>query len=52
MPWQGIKFDAQGQNTEGAGIIVQVQGGAYVTVWPFALASRDVVWPLPAWSKR
>ncbi len=52
MPWSGIQFDAQGQNTKGAGIIVQVQGGQYVTVWPFALASKDVVWPLPAWGKR
>jgi branched-chain amino acid transport system substrate-binding protein len=52
MPWEGIQYDAQGQNTKGAGIIVQVQGGKYVTVWPFSLASRDVVWPLPAWDKR
>ena len=52
MPWGGIQFDENGQNTKGAGIIVQVQEGKYVTVWPFELASRDVVWPLPAWDKR
>jgi branched-chain amino acid transport system substrate-binding protein len=52
MPWGGIQFDEQGQNRKGAGIIVQVQGGKYVTVWPFALASKDVVWPFPAWDKR
>ncbi len=52
MPWDGIHFDATGQNTKGAGIIVQVQDGKYVTVWPFALASKDVLWPLPAWDKR
>jgi len=52
MPWGGIQFDETGQNRKGAGIIVQVQGGKYVTVWPFALASQDVVWPLPAWGKR
>jgi len=52
MPWDGIQFDATGQNAKGAGIIVQVQNGTYVTVWPFALASKDVVWPLPAWDKR
>jgi branched-chain amino acid transport system substrate-binding protein len=52
MPWQGIKFDATGQNELGAGIIVQVQDGAYRTVWPFDLASKDVVWPMPPWSKR
>jgi branched-chain amino acid transport system substrate-binding protein len=52
MPWKGIKFDATGQNELGAGIIVQVQDGKYVTVWPFDLASKDVVWPMPPWSKR
>jgi branched-chain amino acid transport system substrate-binding protein len=52
MPWDGIRFDAKGQNELGDGIIVQVQDGKYVTVWPFKLASKDVVWPLPPWSKR
>ncbi len=52
MPWGGIQFDEAGQNKKGAGIIVQVQDGKYATVWPFSLASKDVVWPLPAWEKR
>jgi branched-chain amino acid transport system substrate-binding protein len=52
MPWKGIKFDATGQNTLGSGIIVQVQDGKYVTVWPFDLASKDVVWPMPKWDQR
>jgi branched-chain amino acid transport system substrate-binding protein len=52
MPWKGIKFDANGQNELGAGIIVQVQEGKYVTVWPFELASKDIVWPMPPWEKR
>jgi branched-chain amino acid transport system substrate-binding protein len=52
MPWAGIQFDETGQNVKGAGIIVQVQGGAYVTVWPFALASKDVVWPMPGWDAK
>jgi branched-chain amino acid transport system substrate-binding protein len=52
MPWDGIQFDETGQNKLGAGIMVQVQGGKYVTVWPFKLASHDVVWPMPPWSKR
>jgi branched-chain amino acid transport system substrate-binding protein len=52
MPWDGIQFDETGQNKLGAGIIVQVQDGKYVTVWPFKLASKDVVWPMPPWSKR
>ena len=52
MPWKGIKFDAAGQNTLGSGIIVQVQDGKYVTVWPFDLASKDVIWPMPKWDQR
>ncbi len=52
MPWGGIQFDDHGQNKKGAGIIVQVQDGKYATVWPFPLSSKDVVWPMPDWSKR
>jgi branched-chain amino acid transport system substrate-binding protein len=52
MPWKGIKFDATGQNTLGTGIIVQVQEGKYVTVWPFDMASKDIVWPMPKWDQR
>lgn len=52
MPWKGIKFDAKGQNELGTGIMVQVQHGKYVTVWPFDLASADVVWPMVPWSQR
>lgn len=52
MPWKGIKFDATGQNTLGTGIIVQVQDGKYVTVWPFDMASKDVIWPMPTWEQR
>jgi branched-chain amino acid transport system substrate-binding protein len=52
MPWGGIEFDATGQNKLGKGIVVQVQDGKYVTVWPFDLASKPVTWPFPAWDKR
>lgn len=53
MPWDGVKFDdGTGQNILGKGIIVQVQQGFYRTIWPWNLASRSVVWPMPAWSQR
>lgn len=53
MPWYGVKFDpATGQNMLGRGIIVQMQKGEYVTVWPWHLASRPPVWPAPPWSNR
>jgi branched-chain amino acid transport system substrate-binding protein len=52
MPWKGIKFDDKGQNTLGAGIIVQMQNGQYRTVWPFSLATADVIYPFPTWEGR
>lgn len=52
MPWKGVKFDANGQNTLGRGILVQIVGGKYHTVWPFNMASREVVWPMPRWDRR
>ncbi|MES2103110.1 MAG: ABC transporter substrate-binding protein [Pseudomonadota bacterium] len=52
MPWKGIKFDEQGQNMYGSGILVQIIDGKYNTVWPFDMATRDVVWPMPKWDAR
>lgn len=52
LPWKGVKFDASGQNELGQGIIVQVQDGKYMTVWPFDVATKDIVFPMPAWDKR
>jgi branched-chain amino acid transport system substrate-binding protein len=52
MPWKGVKFDATGQNTLGQGILVQIMGGKYNTVWPFDMASREVTWPMPKWDQR
>ena len=52
MPWTGIKFDEQGQNINGSGILVQIVDGKYHTVWPFNLATRDVTWPMPKWNQQ
>ena len=52
MPWKGVKFDETGQNVHGSGILVQIVDGKYHTVWPFNVASREIVWPMPAWDKR
>ena len=52
-PWQGVKFDPEShQNVYALGILVQVQGQQYVTVWPFDSAASEVVWPLPAWGAK
>jgi len=52
MPWKGVKFDESGQNTLGAGILVQIVDGKYNTVWPADLATRELVWPMPKWDQR
>jgi branched-chain amino acid transport system substrate-binding protein len=52
MPWTGVRFDETGQNVGVRAIIMQLQGGKYQTVWPFEMATRDVVYPIPRWSER
>ena len=52
MPWKGIKFDDKGQNTLGSGILLQIINGKYYTVWPFDIATHDIVWPMPKWDQR
>src|ERR1035437_4175024 len=34
LPWAGVKFDNKGQNTQGAGLILELKGAQYQTVWP------------------
>jgi branched-chain amino acid transport system substrate-binding protein len=52
MPWTGVKFDDKGQNTGVRAILQQVQNGQYATIYPFELAAKDIVYPLPAWKDR
>lgn len=52
MPWTGVKFDQKGQNSGARAILQQMQEGAYVTIYPFDLATKDVTYPTPAWSQR
>lgn len=49
MPWEGIRFDANGQNELTRGIFIQILGGEPKIVWPFDLATAELVWPRPAW---
>ena len=52
-PWEGIKFDPQtNQNIYARGTLVQILNQEYVTIWPFDSASKQVVWPFPAWKDR
>jgi branched-chain amino acid transport system substrate-binding protein len=53
MPWDGIKFDATGQNIKGRGLIGQYQwkeGKAELEiVYPFDLATANMIYPFPGW---
>ena len=52
MTWDGVRFDKTGQNVLVKGIILQMQGGSYHTVYPFDVATREVIYPIPAWKDR
>ncbi len=52
MPWTGVKFDEKGQNAGVRAILQQLQGGSYHTIYPFELATKEPIYPIPAWSQR
>ncbi|OGB92346.1 MAG: Leu/Ile/Val-binding protein [candidate division NC10 bacterium RIFCSPLOWO2_12_FULL_66_18] len=52
MPWTGVRFDEKGQNAGVRAILQQLQGGTYHTIYPFELATKDAMYPIPAWSQR
>jgi branched-chain amino acid transport system substrate-binding protein len=52
LPWQGVKFDKNGQNIYGNPIITQWRDGKLKAVWPWQIAEEKVVWKLPPWSER
>jgi branched-chain amino acid transport system substrate-binding protein len=52
VPYRGVKFDATGQNELSRGILMQVQKGKYCTVYPFELASCQVLYPNPTWAEK
>jgi len=51
-PWRGVKFDETGQNILVDAIVIQYQGGKPYTVWPFDLATKEMIYPIPKWSER
>ena len=52
-PWKGIKFDPKThQNIYARAMLVQIQNQQYYTVWPWDAASKELVWPFPAWQGR
>jgi len=45
MPWDGIKFDDQHQNTGARAVVEQRLDGAWKVVYPKDVAAQDIVWP-------
>ena len=52
MPYRGVKFDATGQNELVRAILMQVQKGKWCTIYPFELASCEVLYPNPSWAEK
>jgi branched-chain amino acid transport system substrate-binding protein len=52
LPYNCVKFDPSGQSPEGRLVMLQVQKGKFVTVWPPEVAAAEPVFPVPSWSKR
>ena len=52
VPYRGVKFDATGQNELVGAILMQAQKGKYCTIYPFELASCQVLYPAPTWADK
>jgi branched-chain amino acid transport system substrate-binding protein len=48
--YNGIKYDAKGQNTLAATLLVQLFGKKYVSIWPDAAAAHAVELPFKGWA--
>ena len=52
LPYECVKFDESGLSPQGQLVMLQVQKGKFVTVWPPEVAAAQPVYPVPAWSAR
>jgi len=52
VPYRGVNFGKDGQNSKTRGILMQVQNGKYCTVYPFELAACELKYPMPTWAQR
>lgn len=52
LPYDCVRFDASGQSPEGQLVMLQVQKGQFVSVWPSEVAAANPVFPVPSWAKR
>jgi branched-chain amino acid transport system substrate-binding protein len=49
MGYQGIKFDATGQNSLASTYLIQLHGSKYELVWPEQAAISTLQWPMGGW---
>jgi branched-chain amino acid transport system substrate-binding protein len=49
--YNGVKFDASGQNTLASTYLIQLQGKKYVAVWPDGSAAPKLQLPYKAWQQ-
>ena len=47
--YDGVKFDDKGQNVQASTLITQMRNGNYVSVWPKARATHELVLPYKGW---
>lgn len=47
-----IKYNDAGLNTVGRGVIVQIQNGVPITVWPQDVSEHELIYPMPPWDER
>jgi len=48
MPWKQIKFDESGQNNDADPVLLQYVNRKLVTIYPFAAATAEPIWPMNA----
>jgi branched-chain amino acid transport system substrate-binding protein len=46
MPWKRVKFDEMGQNDDADPVLLQYNGGKFVTIYPPQAAVAEAVWPM------
>ena len=47
--YDGVKFDDKGQNILASSVVTQMRGGQYLSVFPKARATTDVILPYKGW---
>lgn len=52
VPYDGVRFNDDQQNSLATGIVTQYLDGQYRTIYPKKHASREAVIPVPAWEDR